>query len=338
MTDSPLVRRLASGAALGVLPTVVDVSRSVPPNPPEALQMQFVGASFERAYAEAEGFVAAVAEQLQACGHPGLAGSRVLDLGSGWGRISRVLLTSVRPESLFAADVDPDMTALINVTLPGVNALTVPAEPPTVLAAGSMDVAVAFSVFSHLSAHAHEAWAHELARLLRPGGIAAVTVLGEDFIDLVEGSRSAVERGDTTPFATSMATVIDEPVAARAAFRNDQVQFWPTGGGGVRTSDYYGWAAAPRRYVERVWGDAGFELVHWRPSGGPISQVLAVLLRTDDGPVSSRTRRARRAARHAAQRRLERTGAVVPGPVVGVVRAVRRRAGQLKATSRRASR
>jgi SAM-dependent methyltransferase len=226
---SPLARRLASGVTLGDSPAVVDVRRSVPSNPPEAVQVQFVGASFEKAYAEAEAFVEAVVEQLSACGHPGLVEGRVLDLGSGWGRISRVLLTAVAPDRLFAVDVDPEMTALVNVSLPGINAITVAPAPPTVLATGSMDLAVAFSVFSHLSAAAHEAWAHELARLLRPGGVAAVTVLGEDFIDLVERAGQAVELGDENSFNTSMARVIDDPVAARAGFRSDQVQFWPTG-------------------------------------------------------------------------------------------------------------
>lgn len=322
---SDLVRRLASGAPLGEPPTVVDVHDAAPPNPPEALQVQFVGLSFEKAYAEAEAFVTAVAEELRAGGHPGLADSRVLDFGSGWGRISRVLLTSVRPERLFAADVDPEMTALVNVSLPGINALTVSPAPPTVLAAGSMDVVVAFSVFSHLSGSAHEAWAHEIGRLLRPGGVAAITVLGEDFIDLVESARAAVGRGEVNGFTASMATVIDDPDTARAGYRADRLQFWPTGGGGVRTSDYYGWAAASRRCVERIWGDAGLEVARWVPTGELVSQAVAVLVRVDDGPVSRRVRRARRRARHGVDRVVHRQRARARRAVSGAVRRLRGR-------------
>jgi SAM-dependent methyltransferase len=315
MVTSALVQRLASGAPLGDPPAVVDVQGSAPPNPPEQLQMQFVGLSFEKAYAEAEAFVTAVADELRACGHPGLAGSRVLDFGSGWGRISRVLLTSVPPDRLFAADVDPEMTALVNVTLPGINAMTVPPAPPTVLATASMDVVVAFSVFSHLSGSAHEAWAHEIGRLLRPGGVAAVTVLGEDFIDIVEGAQAEVARGDANDFASSMATVFDDPAAARAGFRADRVQFWATGGGGVRTSDYYGWAAASRRCVERIWGDAGLELFRWVPSGEVFPQALAVLVRADGGAAAHAARRARRTIRHALARAAGRVRTRLPQPV-----------------------
>jgi hypothetical protein len=187
-----------------------------------------------------------------------------------------------------------------------------------------MDVAVAFSVFSHLSGAAHEAWAHELARVLRPGGMAAVTVLGEEFIDLVEGAQAAVARGDADDFARSMATVFADAAEARAGFRADRVQFGATGGGGVRTSDYYGWAAASRRCVERIWGNAGLELVRWRPSGELFPQALAVLVRTSDGPGSRVLRTARREARHAVARSLDGVRARVPAPVSAAVRRVRR--------------
>ena len=165
MTISPLAAHLAAGVTLDAVPRVVNVADVAPSNPPERLQVEFVGRSFEAAYAEADAFIAAVEQVLGALGHAGLKDSRVLDFGSGWGRISRVLLSQVAPQRLFAADVDPEMTALVNTTLPGINAMTVSPAPPTVLADDSMDVVVAFSVFSHLSEAAHKAWARELARL-----------------------------------------------------------------------------------------------------------------------------------------------------------------------------
>ncbi|MGY1807348.1 class I SAM-dependent methyltransferase [Blastococcus sp. SYSU D00669] len=321
MTGTPWAVHLAGGPTLDALPAVVDVAKEAPPNPPESVQVSFVGLSAEAAYAEADAFVGAVEEELGRLGHPGLAASRVLDLGSGWGRISRVLLTRVAPQRLFAVDVDPDMTALVNSTLPGINAMTVSPSPPTVLADGSMDVAVAFSVFSHLSEPAHAAWARELARLVRPGGAVAITVLGGDFLDLVAGARAAVTAGDADPFAERMAEVFPDVDAARAAFAADRVVFGATGGGGVRTSDYYGWAAASRRCVERVWGDAGLQLVHWRPSGELFPQALAVLVRTGAPP----WRRPLRRVRHVAARQAHRVGARLPFPARAVVRRLRRR-------------
>jgi SAM-dependent methyltransferase len=324
MVTSPLVQRLASGAPLGDPPAVIDIHGTTPPNPPEQLQMQFVGLSFEKAYSEAETFVSAVEQSLRAAGHPGLADSKVFDFGSGWGRISRVLLTKVAPERLFAADVDRDMTALVNVSLPGINAMTVTPMPPTVLGTGSMDVAVAFSVFSHLSGAAHEAWAHEIGRLVRPGGIVAVTVLGEDFINVVAGAQEAVARGEADDFSASMADVFPDVAAARAGFHSDQVQFGATGGGGVRTSDYYGWAAASRGCVERIWGEAGMDLVRWEPAHQLFPQALAVLVRREDADSGKATQRARRVIGRVAGQAAHQARTRLPRPVVDAARRVLR--------------
>lgn len=298
MAPRTLAARLAEGRTLSELPSVVDVRAAVPANPPESVQVQFVGASYERAYTEAEAFVAAVTRTLAEVGHPGLAAGRVLDFGAGWGRISRVLLADVPPRNLFAADVDSDMIALVATTLPGVNTLTVAPSPPTVLAGSSMDAVTAFSVFSHLSGPAHRAWAREIGRLVRPGGVVAITVLGEDFVDMVAGSQAAVAAGVADDFARSMAAVFDDVDAVRAGFHDDQVQFGATGGGGVRTDDYYGWAVASRRCVERLWGEAGLEVVRWWPSGTLCPQAVAVLVRPGGRRAARWVRGARRRLRH----------------------------------------
>jgi SAM-dependent methyltransferase len=310
---SELASRLAAGPTLESLPEIVDVSRVVPPNPPEQLQVTFVGLSFEAAYSEADRFVEAVVEELPALGHPGLKNSTVLDFGSGWGRISRVLLSQVAPNRLYAADVDPEMTALVNTTLPGINAMTVDPAPPTVLGDASMDVAVAFSVFSHLSGDAHKAWAREFGRVVRPGGVAAITILGEEFIDVVAGAKAAVASGEADDFSRTMAPVFPDIAATRAGFHANEIMFGATGGGGVRTSDYYGWAVASRQSVIDNWGAAGFELVRWRPSGELFPQALAVLVRRDDhpGPASlgRRVRSVGGRGRRYVGRQLSRVGA-----------------------------
>ena len=68
----------------------------------------------------------------------------MIDFGSGWGRITRTLLTKTPATNLYALDVDDRMTALLNTTLPGVNAMTVNPMPPTPLATGAFDGVVAF--------------------------------------------------------------------------------------------------------------------------------------------------------------------------------------------------
>ena len=282
--SAELVARFAKAPTLEALPDLIDIRLEVPPNPPEDIQVKFAGLSYENAYAEAASFVEAADQFAAKHGSGGFQTlDRIIDFGSGWGRITRMLLARVGPTHIHALDVDPQMTALINTTLPGVNALTVSYAPPTILGDGSVDAAVAFSVFSHLSGPAHEAWAAELGRLVDLGGVVAITVLDQAFFDQVAGAKAAVQSGTADGFSASLADCFDDVQVARAGYKAGEIQYAGTGGGEIRTGDYYGWAAAPAGYIERVWGAAGFRLVEWVPSGVLFQQALVLLVKEQDG-------------------------------------------------------
>jgi hypothetical protein len=190
----------------------------------------------------------------------------------------------VPPTSIYAVDVDPQMTALLNTTLPGVNAMTVTPMPPTVLADASVDSAVAFSVFSHLAPHAHEAWAAEFGRITAPGGMVFITLMDATFLAQIREAKEQVAAGTAVPFHDGMAPLFDDIDATEAAFNAGEAVYSPAGGGGVRTEDFYGWAAMPAPYIERVWGAAGFEVVEWVQSGVIFGQAMVGLVRRP-GPV-----------------------------------------------------
>ena len=276
-----LVTQLSKAETLAVMPGVVDITQRTPPNPPVHIQEQFVGASYEAAYVEAFSFVNFAAKWSAEQGRgalPTLDG--ILDFGSGWGRITRVLLTqNVHPRHVFVADVDQDMTALVNVSLPGITALTVDPMPPTLLNDATFDLVTAFSVFSHLSPGAHEAWAFEFGRLVVDGGLVVLTALDRVFFDQIQGSKDSVDRGEATPAAASLAGTFPDLAAAIATFDQGGIAYAGTGGGGVRTGDFYGWAAASRAYIERTWGTAGFDIVEWVPSGVMFQQAAVAMRR-----------------------------------------------------------
>jgi SAM-dependent methyltransferase len=275
-----LVHRLAAADTLPDLPHVVDLAKAAPANPPEAVQTQFVGRSYEEAYDEAASFVRLADEWLEKRRGTGLDSlARVLDFGSGWGRITRMLLAHMSPTSVYAVDVDPQMTALVNLTLPGVNAMTVTKMPPTALADSSIDAAVAFSVFSHLAPAAHEAWATEFGRLVAPGGMVFITLVDATFLSQIREAKELVAAGTGVAFHDGLAPLFDDIDATEAAFNGGQAVYAPSGGGGVRTEDFYGWAAMPRPYIARVWGAAGFDIVEWVPSGVVVSQAIVGLVR-----------------------------------------------------------
>lgn len=220
----------AQAPCMKSLPDVIDIIPVVPLNPPEATQMKFVGLSYESAYAGGETFVKAADEFAAKHVRGGFASlNRITDFGSGWGRITRTLLAMVPATKIHALEADSQMTALVNTTLPGVNARTISPEPPTILGAAIVNALVAFSVFPHLSGAAHE---------------------------------------------------------ARAGYDAGEIHYAPSGGGEVRTGDYYGWAATPSEHVKRVWGVAGFKIFEWVPSGVLFPQALVFLVRRPrDGAV-----------------------------------------------------
>lgn len=299
----PLITQLSDAETLTELPAIVDITQRTPPNPPARIQEQFVGSSYEAAYTEAFSFAHVVAQWSTENGRGALPTlDRILDFGSGWGRITRVLLTQqVHPRHVIAADVDQDMTALVNVTLPGITALTVEPMPPTILNDATLDLVTAYSVFSHLSPAAHGAWAHEFGRLVVDGGLVVLTVLDRKFFEQIQWSVDAVKSGDATPAASSLAGAFPDLAAAVSAFDQGGIVYAGTGGEGVRTGDFYGWAAASKQHIEDTWGAAGFDIVQWVPSGVLFQQAAVALRRRPRVVPSATWRDALRAGTRAAR-------------------------------------
>jgi len=279
-SESPFVQSLATAPSLDALPPVADPTVTVPLNPPQKIQQKFVGSSYLVAYSEAERFVD---RAFAAWPEGDVAGQRVLDFGSGWGRITRMLLRRLRADQVWSSDVDSEMTTLLHTTLPGVNAVTNAPWPPTVFGEGGFDAVTAFSVFSHLSEEAHRQWAHEFGRLTHPGSRVYITVLEDDFLATVVGAQAAVAAGEADVFATNLAQVVPDALAAHAAAQRGEFVY--AGGGsdddGPRKRSFYSWAVAPRAWVERVWSEAGFTLEEWVKTGELFDQAMAVLVRRE---------------------------------------------------------
>lgn len=261
-------------------PRPVDVRAGAPMNPPMEVQEKFVGASYADAYAEAARFVTQADVWARGLGTPLDQSRAVLDFGVGWGRIARMLLARVPAERIYALDVDPHMVALVQATLPGVNAFTVDPAPPSALRDALAQHVFAFSVFSHLAEFAHRAWAEELARVVAPGGLVFLTVLDGVFLTQVQQCKDAVAEGSRDPFTLSLAELIPDAVAAQSAYDRDEfIYAAPSVQDGPRTTDFYGWAVAPRGWVERQWGLAGFDTVQWLDSHTIVPQALVCLRR-----------------------------------------------------------
>lgn len=97
----------------------------------------------------------------------------VLDWGCGCGRISRHLPAHT-PARIIGRDIDAYTIRWPRKHLDG-DYRACGLKPPLDLAAGSVDFVFGFSVLTHLSAPMQTAWLEELARVLKPGALAALT-------------------------------------------------------------------------------------------------------------------------------------------------------------------
>ena len=105
-------------------------------------------------------------------------GQRVLDFGCSSGRHLRVL-QAWRPGVRWTG-CDPNHRAIgwASEHLDGIEFFVSPQDPPLALDDGSLDAALAVSVWSHFDAKAAERWLEEMARLIRPGGVLVFTTQG----------------------------------------------------------------------------------------------------------------------------------------------------------------
>ncbi len=110
---------------------------------------------------------------------PGLAACQdILDFGCGPGRFLRQLRAMAPQARLCGVDQDEEAIAWVRSELPFAETAVAGPLPPLPLPAGSFDLVIVFSVFTHLDEDFQDAWLQELRRLTRPGGSVVATVHG----------------------------------------------------------------------------------------------------------------------------------------------------------------
>ena len=116
----------------------------------------------------------------------------VLDWGCGCGRVSRYL-KKLGCRNLHGVDVDEANVAWCVGNLPEVAVQLSELQPPLPFPDAHFDLIIGISIFTHLREPTQFAWLEELARVLKPGGLAIVTVMSEGQIALQAGTAADIE-------------------------------------------------------------------------------------------------------------------------------------------------
>lgn len=180
--------------------------------------------------------------------------ARILDWGCGCGRLTRYL--EATKAAITGVDIDADNVAWCAENLLFARFQHIGPDPPLPLEAGSIDLIIGISIFTHLSDQDQFSWLRELRRVVSRGGVVAVTVSG----------NSAVARSG---------------VGAALAKRWWNAGFLDVGrntdlDGMVVSSDRYRNVFHSPRYIAERWPSTGFKVLSISPAtiGGHQDLVL----------------------------------------------------------------
>lgn len=120
----------------------------------------------------------------------------VLDFGCGCGRVARHWSTVAGPE-LHGCDYNRELVAWCAGNLCHLRVTRNEPAPPLPYVSGSFDLIYALSVFTHLGDDLQREWLAEFRRVLAPGGLLVVSVLGASVADrLGPSERRRFEAGE----------------------------------------------------------------------------------------------------------------------------------------------
>jgi hypothetical protein len=244
------------------------IKAALPAVPEAALQELWNGASGPRLANQTKTFHAKVRDRFAAHGAVPLAEARVLDHGCGWGRLLRTFARDVEPGHLFGTDPTPMILDVCRRD-------RVPAELhdidvlPERLPVSGIDLAYAFSVFTHTSPVATDRALDALHGAIVPGGILVVTVRPPAYLTLSPDFRPALdELGPAWSQALGGPRHLFVPHEAQAS----HFQYY----GEDMT---YGEAIITLPWIRERWAPR-FELLDAAPLVGDLHQVVVTLRRS----------------------------------------------------------
>lgn len=104
---------------------------------------------------------------------------RILDWGCGCARVTQHLMKSLGNDRVYGTDIDGANIEWCLANLPSNNFIRCELRPPLPYAENSFDYVVATSVLTHIQESILADWLADIERVLKPGGLSALTVASE---------------------------------------------------------------------------------------------------------------------------------------------------------------
>ena len=229
----------------------------------------------EEAVVRAHGFWLYAEGYAKTLGTPLTPQSRALDVGCGWGRITRLFSRDIASENIHGIDIDPHAIALCETLgVPGNFTLTKPNEPLP-FEDNSFDVITAYSVFTHLPEDVATGLAAELSRVAAPGCVIVFTVEDKTFLDVFDMPNFREFGGRWE----MLAKYADEAPSLRMKYDDGEFLYLVTNNEGARTSAVYGDALISEKWMRKNWNDL-FEIVAMDEAKPPVYQGVVVARKT----------------------------------------------------------
>ena len=145
---------------------------------------------------EAFQFYLTILSHAQANGFTFQTSTRLLDFGSGWGRIPRPFLNRVYAQNICGYEPTPLYCRLARFLNPYIPFIEGPDTPPTMFGDRQFDAIVSWSVLTHLPKSLASKWLREFSRIATPGAIIVVTAWGERFRQTLVDQYAKMKAGE----------------------------------------------------------------------------------------------------------------------------------------------
>lgn len=196
---------------------------------------------------------------------PDMNGRRVLDFGCGVGRLAMPLY-HWHGYPTDCVDVSPWCIGVVQKRLTDVNVKKINTLPPTPFPDNTFDGVYAVSVWTHLPLETQWPWLREINRILKPGGVAAITTSGYRALRYRREQRK--QEGWTG--------VTDDDLALEGVIYKDCD---PKHHDGVGSK--YGYVAHDPEWTKENWGRL-FDYVEFRPAAIYGMQDINVVRKVKD--------------------------------------------------------